>query len=149
MTTPTPWSMVRSTFLVVSYLVELALVVFAGLALFRYYTVNWWIILLNAWQLVYSGGFLLYQFRPCIALEFELRNYMSTVVTASVLLVIMHSAWQIAAEHSDTEDISAHNESHLFQTYLGLAGTRIAVFVLATGGIINALFFRSTITLRK
>lgn len=136
-------AMTVNVFVVVSFLAEVAMVVFAALAVFRIYAVNWWIILLNAWQLVFTGGFLLYLFNPRLGAETKLRNYMVLAITGAAILVIMHSVWQIVAEHSGTEEISAHNGSHLFQSYLGLASTRITLFVVITAAFINALFFRA------
>lgn len=121
---------------------ELTLLVFAGLMVFEIYSINWWAILLNAWQFVYVGGFLSYLFNDILSRSEEIRNFVTASVVSSLLLLTGHSIVQISLGRSDSEEVSAHSHSKLFQPYSNLSSTRITVFVLISFLGLNAIFFR-------
>lgn len=131
-----------NAFLFAAVLGELAMVAFALLMVFEIYSINWWAILLNAWQLVFVGGFLSYLFNDILSRSEEIRNFVTASTVSSLLLVIGHSIVQISLGRSDSEEISAHSHSKLFQPYSNLSSTRITVFVLISFLALNAIFFR-------
>lgn len=130
-----------NAFLFASYLTEVTLAVFAFLMVFEIYSVNWWIILLNAWQLVFTGGFVTYLFNNMRQSD-EIRNYMVGAVLSSLLLVVGHSIVQIMIGRSDSDEISAHTHSKLFQAYSNLSSSRITIFILVSILALNAIVFR-------
>jgi len=130
-------SVARNAFLTVAYGTELALVVIASLALFSVVAAeNWWIIMLNAWQLLFTGGFLMYLFGDILQTDCDVRNFVVTVITGSLILVVLHSVWQ-----ANTEDAGLNSTA--MQTYRAFAGARVALFTVSTIGIVNAVFFRT------
>lgn len=120
----------RNAFLIAVAAGGLALGVLAALAIFRAVAAeNWWMIALNAWQVVFAA-FVWFMFANLAETPRKYKCFIMRVIVGSLLLVVLHSVWQAVVEHSGVEEVGERNRRDLYLSYIGLAILRLLMFVL-------------------
>lgn len=119
----------RRTLLVIVFLIDLTMAVFASLALFRAVAAeNWWALGLNILQVVYTA-IVYYMIGGARCANAHERQLLLRAFATALLMCVLRATWQGVAQGDDAEEITESSESGLFTTYLGLGVLRLAVFI--------------------
>lgn len=130
----------KRALIVIVYLIEVVLVVFAALAMFRVVAAeNWWTLGLNIAQVVYTGFVFWMSKNSANAHEAQ---FLLTSFVSALLMTVLRSVWQGVSSGDDAEEVSETSERDLKMTYIGLANTRTIVFILQTVLLIIIFSYR-------
>lgn len=121
-------ALARTALIVLVYLLEVTLMVFAGLTMFRVVAAeNWWTLGINIAQIVVSSAVWYFIGREKTLIE---ALFLLVSLLSAAIMTVLRSVYQGVIHGEDAEEVSETSERDLKMTYIGLANTRTVIFVL-------------------
>jgi hypothetical protein len=123
-------SLARKALILIVYMVEVTLMVFAGLSMFRVVAAeNWWTLAINIFQVALTSFVWWMMGRGTHFVE---AAFLLVSLVSALLMTVLRSVWQGVSSGDDAEEVSETSERDLKMTYIGLANTRTIVFLIQT-----------------